>query len=128
MGTMPYPLAFPSAIRHQPAPPTRDSNLKVEFHSVISEPHMRRQDGVGRLMWQVVANMRKERPLRLHPLHDAQGILHRRVRGMRLVPERVQKKNVQPFQLAKRRHRYFAVIGEIRRRPKAEAIDLSIAM
>src|ERR1700735_4210261 len=47
---------------------------------------------------------------------------------MRLVPQGVQKKNVQTFQLMKRRLGNLAVIGEIGRSSKAEAIDLRLAM
>ncbi len=54
------------------------------------------------------------------PLHNAQRILHCRVRGMRLVPQRIQKKNVQTFQLMERRLGNFAVIGQVRRRSKAK--------
>src|SRR5580658_6180525 len=79
-------------------------------------------------MPQVMANMREERALGFHPLHDAQRILHRRVRGVRLVPQGIQKENIQPFQLLERRLWDFAVIGEISRTAKAKAVDFSFAM
>ena len=70
-------------------------NLKFQFHSVVRQPHMRRQRRIGRRVRQIVADVGEERPLRFHPLHDAQRILHRRMRGMRLVPQRVQKQDVE---------------------------------
>src|SRR6202041_314107 len=89
---------------------------------------MRWQACIGRLMRQIVANMCEERPLSFYPLHNAQRIFHCGMRRMRLVPQGVQKKNVQTFQLMKRRLRDFAVICEIGRASKAEAIDLRVAM
>src|SRR5271156_6617969 len=89
---------------------------------------MRRQSSVGGFMRQIVTNMREESPLRLNPLYNAQRILHRRVRGMRFMPQRVQKKNIQSLQLMERRLRYLAVIGEIRRASEAEAVDLRFSM
>ena len=47
---------------------------------------------------------------------------------MRLVAQRVQKKNVEPLKLMKRRLGYFAVIGEIRGAPKAETVNFRLAM
>src|ERR1700730_42844 len=89
---------------------------------------MRRQSGVGGLVRQIVANVREECPLRLHPFHNAQRILHRGVRGMRLVPQRIQKKNVEALQLVKRRFWNLAVIGEISRASKAVAVNLRLTM
>src|SRR5208282_1363675 len=47
---------------------------------------------------------------------------------MRLVPQRIQKKNVQSFQLAKRRLRNFTVIREISRFAKTKSVDLRLSM
>jgi hypothetical protein len=47
---------------------------------------------------------------------------------MRLVPQRIQKKNVQPFELTKRCLGNFAVIGKIRCASKAESVNLRLAM
>src|ERR1700688_1010621 len=46
------------------------------------------------------------------------------MRGMRLVAQRVQKKNVQAFELVERRLRNFAVIRKISGRSKAVAVNL----
>src|ERR1700683_2192448 len=47
---------------------------------------------------------------------------------MRLVPQRVQKKNVETLQLVERCLWNFAVVGEIRRGPKAIAVNFRVAM
>ena len=65
----------------------------------MRQPHVPWQRGIGGFVRQIVANVREERPLRFQPLNNRKRILHRRVRGMRLVPQRVQKQNVQPSQL-----------------------------
>src|SRR5260370_1565931 len=47
---------------------------------------------------------------------------------MRLMPQRIKKQNIQPFQLIQRRLGNLAVIGQIRRRSKAVAINLSLSV
>src|SRR5271156_1125758 len=89
---------------------------------------MRRQSSVGRLVRQIVANMSEERALGLHPLHDAQRILHRRMCGMRLMSQRIQKENIQSFELTQRRLGNFAVVGQVCSASEAEAINLRVAV
>jgi hypothetical protein len=78
---------------------------------------MARQRGIGDFVRQIVADVREERSLRFHPVDNRQRILYGRVRGMRFVPQRIQKQDVQPFQLMQRRLRNFAVVGEVRADP-----------
>src|SRR5208337_3963215 len=47
---------------------------------------------------------------------------------MRLVPQRIQKKNVQSLQLGKRRLRNFTVIREIGRFAEKKSVDLRLSM
>src|SRR5271165_2256797 len=89
---------------------------------------MRRQGCVGRLVGQIVANMGKKCPLGLCPIDDAQRILYCRVRRVRLVPERIQKENIQSLELTKRRLRNFTVVREIGSFSKAKSIDLDLAV
>ncbi len=56
---------------------------------------MRRKRRVGFRMRQIVANMGEECARGFDSFHDAERILHRRMRGMRLVPQRIKKKNVK---------------------------------
>ena len=81
-------------------------NLKFQFHPVIREPHMRRQRRIGLLMRQIVANMSEEGTPGFDPLHNAERIFHRRMRGMRLVPQRIEKQDVKVPQLIKRGFRH----------------------
>ncbi len=94
----------------------------------MRQPHVPRQCGVRCFMRQIVANVGEERPLRFQPVDNRQRILHRRVRRMRFVPQRIQKQNVQAFQLMQRRFWNFAVIGQIRRRAEAVSVNLGVAM
>src|SRR5690349_23721485 len=75
-----------------------------------------------------MANVCKERSLRLQLLHNAHRVFYRRMRGMGLVPQRIQEQNVQLLQLGKRRLRNGAEIGEVRGGPEAIPVDFSIAM
>src|SRR5437870_7191644 len=74
----------------------------------------------------VMANVRKEGPLGLGPLHNAQGILHGRVRRMRLVTECIEKQDVQVLELGEGSLWYIAVVRKISRGAEAVAVDLSI--
>ena len=60
---------------------------------------MWRQSGIGRFMRQIVADVREERSLGLDSLHDAQRVFDRGMSRVRLVPQGVEKKNIQSFQL-----------------------------
>src|ERR1700688_4610152 len=79
-------------------------------------------------MRQIVANVGEEGPFRLDSLDNPQRVLNSRVRGMRLVTERIQKKNVQAFQLAERCFRDFAMVGEIGRRSEAGAVNFRFSV
>src|SRR5882762_8884652 len=48
--------------------------------------------------------------------------------GMRLMPQRIQKQNVQPFQLVERRVRNFAMVGEVGGGPETKAVDFRLAV
>src|SRR5436305_1045775 len=50
------------------------------------------------------------------------------MRGMRLVPQRIQKQNVESFELMHGRIGDLAVIGEISGRSEAIAVDLALAV
>src|ERR1039458_8707855 len=97
-----------------------NSNLKLQFHSVKRQPHVGRQRGVGRLVRQVVADVREKRALRFHRVHDLQRLLHGRMRGMRLVAQRVQKQYVEVAQLLQRFGRNLAVICQVGGRSETE--------
>ena len=45
---------------------------------------------------------------------------------MRFVPQRIEKQDVQPFQLIERCLRNLAVIGQVSRRPEAVPINLRL--
>src|SRR5213594_33799 len=79
-------------------------------------------------MRQIVTDMREERPSRFQAINRSQRMLHRGVRGMWLVAQRVQKKNVEVLELAQRFLRNVAVVREIRGRSKAEAAYFRIAV
>ena len=73
----------------------RQLQFELQLHPVMRQSYVSRQAGIGRFMCKVVANMCKERALRLKPIHNRQRTLHRGVCGMRLVAQRIQKENVQ---------------------------------
>jgi predicted TIM-barrel fold metal-dependent hydrolase len=87
------------------------SDFELQFQAVIGQPYMRWQRRICGVVWQVVTDVGEERPLGFHSIDDAQRIFYCRVCGVRLVPESVEKKNVQAFELMKRCFRYLAVIG-----------------
>src|SRR5579864_1255697 len=72
--------------------------------------------------------MREERTLRREFFHRFKRPLHRRMRGVRFVPERVEKQYIQAAQLLHRLVGNVAVIGEIRRRAEAEAMHRALAV
>src|SRR5437016_7488905 len=61
----------------------------------------------------VMTDVREESPLGFGSLHDAQGILHRGVRRMRLVAKCIEKQNVQIVELGKGSLRDIAMVGKI---------------
>src|SRR5690349_7469353 len=79
-------------------------------------------------MREVMTDVGEESPLRLQPIYDRQRVLDRRVRPMWLVPQRIEKQNVEPFELVHRRLWDLAVVGEVSRRPETISIDLSFAV
>src|SRR3954452_4553215 len=89
---------------------------------------MRRQGRIGGLVWQVVTDMGEERALRLYALHDAQGVLDGGMRRMTLMPQSVQKQNIQVLQVRERLLRNVAEIGQVSCGAKAVSIDLGVPM
>src|ERR1700683_4511309 len=89
---------------------------------------MRRQGRIRCIMGQIVANVGKEAPLGFYALHDAQRILHCRMRGMRLMPQCIQEENVQSLQLMERRLGNLAMISEISGVAETEAVNLRLAV
>src|SRR4051794_36695144 len=79
-------------------------------------------------MRQVMRDVRKEGALGRELFHQAQRVLYRRVRGVRLVPQRVQEKDIQSTQLWLARRRNVAEVSEVSRVAEAKAMDLVIAM
>src|SRR5208283_4031152 len=65
---------------------------------------------------------------RLQPLHQFQRIPHRRMRGMWMMPERIEKQDIEVLQLGKRLFRHTAEISEICHSTEAITLDGSIAM
>src|SRR6266496_3971519 len=72
--------------------------------------------------------MGEECPLGLQARNSRQRMFNRRVRGVRLIPQRIQKQNIQPFQLTQRFLWNVAMIGQVSARAKAETVNLGIAM
>src|SRR5579871_5906631 len=105
-----------------------NSNLKLQLQTVVGEAHVRGQCGIRGFVSQIVADVGEKGSLRFHPFHDSQRILHRGVRRMGLVAQRIQEKNIQPFQLMKRRFGNLAVIGEVCRLPKSKAVNLCLSV
>src|SRR5215469_10477691 len=85
--------------------------FELELEPVIGKTHILRQLGVGRLVRKIVRHVSEERALRLQLFDDLQRILERRVRGMRMVPQRIENQNIEPLQL---RHRVIRDRAEIR--------------
>src|SRR4029077_3019489 len=48
--------------------------------------------------------------------------------GMRLMPQRIQEKNVQSFQLVERRVRNLAMVGEVGGGSEAKAVNFRLAV
>ena len=94
----------------------------------MRQPHMPGQGSVRGLVPQIVANVREEGPLWLQPVDNRQGILHRRVRGMGLVPQCIEKQDVEPLQLMQRRFRNLAVVGQVRSRAEPVAVNLRLSV
>ena len=65
--------------------------------------------------------MSEESLPRLDSLHLPQGLLHRQVRGMRLMPQRVHNHDVQPSQQLQGRFREVVEVGQIGHRPETES-------
>src|SRR4051812_27489736 len=79
-------------------------------------------------MRQVVRDVREEGAPGGELFYQAQGILYRRVRGVRLMPQRVQEKDVQSTKLRFARSRDVAEVSKVRRVAETKAMDLVIAM
>ena len=67
-------------------------NLEFQFHPVVRQPHIVGQCSIRGFVRQVVAYMGEKRTPRFYTLHDVQRVLHRRVRRVRLVAQRVQER------------------------------------
>src|ERR1700676_5502830 len=72
--------------------------------------------------------MGEECALRFYLFHDLQRLLDGRMRGVRLVAQRVQKQDVEISQLLQRFGRTLAVIGQIGGRSETETKNRSIAV
>ena len=95
-----------------------------DLQPVIRQADVRRQQAVGALVRQVVADVGEEgAPGAPAVSHGLDGAVHGGVRGMRLVAQRVQKQHVQAAQQFQRGLGNLAVIGEIGGRAEAEAVD-----
>src|SRR5579864_1430893 len=105
-----------------------NSNLEFQFHAVVRKFYVFRQRSIRLLVRQIVTNVREKCALRLQPLHDAQRVLHRRMRRVRLVAQCIQKQNIEVFQLRQRRYRDLTMVGQVSRRAKTKAINLRVAM
>lgn len=88
---------FLCAVRYSAV--NRFLNFKFQFQAVVCQPYVSRQGRVGRFVRQIVTDVREKGALRFQPLHDLERVLHGGVRRVRLVPERIQKQDVQIFQL-----------------------------
>ncbi len=103
------------------APSNTASHLNLQ--PVIRKMHILRQRRLGRLMRQIVADVREIRSPRLQFLHPLEAPLDGRMRRMRPMPQCIQKQNVQSLQFRLRLFGNIAVIGQIRRRTKPEPQD-----
>ena len=72
--------------------------------------------------------MGEECALRFYLFHDFQRLLDGRMGGMRLVAQRIQKKDVEVSQLLQRLGRNLAVVGQIGGRSETETKNRSIAV
>src|SRR5664280_558499 len=79
-------------------------------------------------MRQVVRDMCEVRVLRFQPLHQLQRVPHRRMRGMRMVPQRIEKQDVESLQSFQRLFRDVAEVREVRGRAEAIGFDRGISV
>src|SRR6266852_1109371 len=63
-----------------------------------------------------------------HLFHDLQRLLDSRMRGVRLVTQRVQKQDIEVSQLLQRFRRDLAVVGQVGGRSETETKNRSIAV
>src|SRR5262245_28121841 len=70
-----------------------------------------------------MTDVREERAPRMQTRHSLDRPIDRRMRGVRLIPQRIQKQHIQVLQQTDRFLRDLAVIGEIGGRTEAEAVD-----
>ena len=77
---------------------------------------------------EIVTHVRKEGSLRPELADKFNCLLDRRMRGMRPMPERIQKQHIQSPQLFLRLRWDFAVIGQIRRRSEFETIHRALSV
>src|SRR5208337_1896358 len=95
-------------------------NFKLQFHSVVGQSDLGRQFRIRFFMREVVTDVREKRALRFDLVHDSQRLLDGGMRGMRLVAQRIQEKNVEVAQFVERLRRHGTVVGEVSAGPEAE--------
>src|SRR5882672_7190272 len=100
-----------------------DAALYRDFQTVVGQPYWCRQRVFGLLVRQVVADMSKESPPGRELFDRLNGPLDRRMRGVRLVAQRVQEQHIQAAQLIHRLRGNVAMIREISRAAETKSVN-----
>src|SRR5208283_2242676 len=102
--------------------------VELELEAIMRQANVRGQRGIGLVVRQIVRDVRKVSALRFQTIHQTQRVLDRRVRGMGMATQRIQKQDVKVLQLGERLFRHAAEVGEIGHRTEAIAFDGCIAV
>ena len=109
---------FEAAIDPHGVPLAIDDHLEA----VVGQAHAGGQEALGTLVRQVVREVGEPGLTRLQPLDDLQALLDCAVGGMGLVAQCVEEQHVQVFQQSQGLLRHLAVVGQVGRVAKAEAV------
>src|SRR5262245_32878459 len=89
---------------------------------------MLRQLAVGLFMGKIMGDMCEKSAPGTKLFHQAQRVGDSGMRGMRLVPQRIEKQYVQAAQALHGLRRYLTEVGKIGGRPKTEPVDLRVTV
>ena len=73
-----------------------------DFEAIVGQPDVRRQKAFGALVPQVVTDVREEGAPRRQLFHGLDGAVHGGMRGVRLVAQRVEEKDIERAQQLER--------------------------
>src|SRR5438270_288466 len=88
-------------------------DLEVKLQSIVRQPDVSRQRGIGFRVAKVVRNVGKKSAPGFERLNQTERVLYIGVSGMRAMPQRIQKQNIQLAQLFHRAVRNFTEVGEV---------------